>query len=61
MKQPRFTFHACKCGNPAARKKNGDWVCERCDELEKRMRGVILVYSGYRDRGQIAAEKEQQR
>jgi len=29
--------HLCACGNPAAKRKMGCWICSRCDDIEARL------------------------
>ncbi len=30
-----ITFHLCECSKVATIKKHGEWLCERCDRIER--------------------------
>ena len=30
IKKPKTGMHLCDCGNPASRKKDNSWQCNRC-------------------------------
>jgi len=34
----------CDCGNEATKKKNNADICDRCDEIEKRMAHMLLKH-----------------
>lgn len=34
MNKPRSEIKMCDCGRVAAKKKHGEWVCQRCDKIE---------------------------
>jgi uncharacterized Zn finger protein (UPF0148 family) len=36
----------CDCGKPAFKWKSGDWVCERCDRLEKQIDAMTTQTKG---------------